>query len=39
VIVDKGKGYWEYKGDKLNSDEQKQVAEFILDYKAPDGVY
>jgi len=39
VIIDKEKGYWEYKGDKLNSDEQKQVAEFILDYQAPDGVY
>ncbi|MCR8561850.1 hypothetical protein KXD93_29615 [Mucilaginibacter sp. BJC16-A38] len=39
IIVDKDKEYWEYKGDKLNSDEQKQVAEFILDYQAPDGVY
>ena len=39
VIVDKDKEYWEYNGDKLNSEEQKQVAEFILDYQAPDGVY
>jgi hypothetical protein len=39
VIIDKEKGYWEYKGDKLNNGEQKQVAEFILDYQAPDGVY
>ncbi len=39
VIIDKAKGYWEYKGDKLNLDEQKQIANFILDYQAPDGVY
>lgn len=39
VIIDKAKGYWEYKGDKLNIDEQKEVAKFILDYQAPDGVY
>jgi len=39
VIVDKEKAYWEYKGDKLSDDEQKQVADFILDYSAPDGVY
>ena len=39
VIIDKAKGYWEYNGDKLTTDEQKQVADFILDYSAPDGVY
>ncbi len=39
VIIDKAKAYWEYKGDKLNPDEQKQIADFILDYQAPDGVY
>jgi hypothetical protein len=39
VIVDKDKAYWEYKGDKLNGDEQKEVAKFIIDYQAPDGVY
>ncbi len=39
VIVDKDKAYWEYKGNKLDADEQKQVAKFILDYSAPDGVY
>ncbi|MGZ3874522.1 MAG: hypothetical protein ACXVJD_16490 [Mucilaginibacter sp.] len=39
IIVDKDKGYWEYKGDKLSNDAQKQAALFILDYSAPDGVY
>jgi hypothetical protein len=39
LIVDKGHATWEYNGDKLNADEQKQVADFILDYSAPDGVY
>lgn len=39
VIIDKVKGYWEYKGDKLNPGEQKEIANFILDYQAPDGVY
>lgn len=39
VLIDKDKGYWEYKGNKLNSVEQKQVSRFILDYRAPDGVY
>jgi hypothetical protein len=37
--VEKGKGTWTYKGDKLDKEEQKQVAEFIIDYSAPDGVY
>jgi hypothetical protein len=39
IIIDKDKDYWEYKGDKLNADEQKQAAQFIMDYQAPDGVY
>jgi len=39
IIMDKDKEYWEYKGDKLNSDEQKEVADFILDYEAPDRGY
>jgi len=30
---------WQYNGDKLPADEQKQVAEFILDYQVPDAVY
>ena len=39
VNVDKEKGSWNYTGNKLNTDEQKQIANFILDYNAPDGVY
>ncbi|MEO6977490.1 MAG: hypothetical protein ABI113_03895 [Mucilaginibacter sp.] len=39
LIIEKDKEYWEYKGDKLNTDEQKEIAQFILDYSAPDGVY
>ena len=39
LIIDKAGATWEYKGDKLNAGEQKQVADFILDYSAPDGVY
>jgi hypothetical protein len=30
---------WLYEGDKLNADEQKQIAQFIFDYQPPDGVY
>ena len=37
--INKEKERWDYKGDKLNADEQKKVAEFIMDYQAPDGVY
>ncbi len=37
--IEKGKGTWTYKGNKLNDDEQKEVALFIIDYSAPDGVY
>jgi hypothetical protein len=39
VNIDKEKGSWQYNGDQLNADEQKQIATFILDYNAPDGVY
>ena len=39
VNVDKKDWSWQYIGDKLPTDEQKQVAEFILDYHAPDAVY
>jgi hypothetical protein len=30
---------WLYHGDKLNAEEQKQIAQFIFDYQPPDGVY
>jgi len=39
LIIDKNDATWKYNGDKLNTGEQKQVADFILDYRAPDGVY
>src|ERR1700743_584269 len=39
LIIDKLKEYWEYKGDKLTVEEQTQIAGFIMDYQAPDGVY
>jgi hypothetical protein len=39
VVVNKERGTWAYKGNALNTDEQKQIAEFILDFKAADGVY
>jgi hypothetical protein len=39
IAINKEKASWNYNGDNLNSDEQKEVADFIIDYKAPDGVY
>ena len=39
LLVDKEKIFWEYKQTHLQPDEQKQIAEFIIDYSAPDGVY
>ena len=39
LIIDKDDATWDYNGDKLNTGEQKQIADFILDYSAPDGVY
>ncbi|MES2809275.1 MAG: hypothetical protein V4619_11645 [Bacteroidota bacterium] len=37
--IDKEKASWDYKETTLNADEQKEVAEFVIDYNAPDGVY
>jgi len=37
--IDKENGKWSYNGDKLSADEQQEVAAFIIDYRAPDGVY
>ena len=39
MIIEKEKNTWAYKGDKLDKEEQQQVAKFIIDYSAPDGVY
>ncbi|MFA6083138.1 hypothetical protein [Mucilaginibacter sp.] len=39
INVNKENARWEYRGKLLLPDEQKEVAEFILDYQAPDSVY
>lgn len=39
LLLDKEKTLWEFKQTRLKPDEKKQIAEFIIDYKAPDGVY
>ncbi len=39
IDIDKAKAIWKYNGNKLNHDEQKELADFIIDYEAPDGVY
>ncbi|WP_374949331.1 hypothetical protein [Mucilaginibacter sp.] len=37
--VNKENADWEYRGKQLSADEQKEIADFILDYQPPDGVY
>ncbi|MBD1391999.1 hypothetical protein [Mucilaginibacter glaciei] len=37
--VNKENADWEYRGEKISDDEQKEIADFILDYQPPDGVY
>ncbi len=39
LIVDKEKAFWEYKQSVLQPEEQKEIANFVMDYQAPDGVY
>lgn len=39
LLIDKPKGFWEYKHTNLSPEEQKKIAMFVLDYQAPDGVY
>jgi hypothetical protein len=39
ISIEKEKGAWVYNGQLLDADEQQQVAQFILDYIPPDGVY
>ena len=39
INIDKEQVAWRYIGDKLESGEQKQVADFIIDYRPADGVY
>lgn len=37
--IQKDDAVWIYQGEKLNTDEQKEIANFIIDYTAPDAVY
>jgi len=39
ISINKDKSSWKYHSDKLSPSEQEQIAAFILDYRAPDGVY
>jgi hypothetical protein len=39
ININKEKEDWVYKGRKLSHSVQKQIADFIFDYKAPDAVY
>jgi hypothetical protein len=39
ININKEKEHWVYKGRKLSLAVQKQIADFIFDYKAPDAVY
>ena len=39
LIIDKDNGDWQYNGEHLQPGEQKQIADFILDYVPPDGVW
>jgi len=39
LVLDKEKSFWEFKQSALTPDEQKEIADFVLDYEAPDGVY
>jgi len=39
ISVDKDNSSWTYHSNKLSQLEQEQIAAFILDYRAPDGVY
>ncbi len=39
MYIDKNNGDWRYNGKQLQPGEQKEVADFILDYIPPDGVW
>lgn len=39
LLLDKEKTLCDFKQTGLNPDEKKQIADFVMDYKAPDGVY
>jgi hypothetical protein len=39
LLLDKEKNTWGYTQSQLSRDEQKEIATFVMDYTAPDGVY
>ena len=39
LLLDKKKTFWNYKQSALQPEEQKEIADFVMDYQAPDGVY
>jgi len=39
LILDKEKTIWEFRQSRLTLEEEKEVADFVMDYEAPDGVY
>jgi len=39
LLIDKEKPLWDFKQTGLNPNEKKEIADFVMDYKAPDGVY
>ncbi len=39
LLLDKENTTWDFKQSALQPDEQKEIAEFVMDYQAPDGVY
>jgi hypothetical protein len=39
LVINKERASWDYTGENLTTDEQKEITDFIIDYKAPDGVY
>lgn len=39
LLLDKEKPLWDFKQTGLKAEEKKQIAEFVMDYKAPNGVY
>jgi hypothetical protein len=39
LLLDKEKNQWSFNQTSLEADEQKEIADFVMDYNAPDGVY
>ncbi|GAA4321922.1 hypothetical protein GCM10023149_21940 [Mucilaginibacter gynuensis] len=39
INLNKENATWAYSGKHLSSEEQKEIADFIMDYQVPDSVY